>query len=92
MEHILKTEHHVWLAVKRGDKLFEVRKNDRLFQTGDTVILRKLEKDGFRFDRDPDAGRFSYQDLKFKIGLILQGGQYGIEPNYCVFQLEPSAS
>jgi hypothetical protein len=28
--------------------------------------------------------------LRFKIGWILQGGQFGIEPGYIVFQLEPT--
>lgn len=85
MEHILKTQHEVWLAVESGAKRFEVRKNDRCFQSGDTVILRKLEQGGYCYDT---VGRFETRDLKFTIGWILQGGQFGIEPGYCAFQLE----
>lgn len=90
MEHILKTTHEAWLAVESGAKRFEVRKNDRLFQTGDTVILRKLERDSVHFESAPGKGRFSTRDLTFRIGWILQGGQFGVEPGYCVFQLEPA--
>lgn len=91
-EHTLKTVGQVWDAVKAGQKRFEVRKNDRFFQSGDTVILRRLDDDGYHLATDPEKGRFSTRDLQFKIGWILQGGQFGIEPGYCVFQLEPIGS
>lgn len=78
--HHLKTIPDVWDAIERGEKRFEVRRNDRFFQRGDIVVLYRSEPYAL-----PD---FEEPTLKFKIGWFLQGGQYGIDPQYCVFQLE----
>lgn len=84
--HILETEATCWEAVERGEKRFEVQRNDRFFQRGDLVTLRKLTVDGKRY-----AGvGFQTIDITFRIGWILQGGQFGVEPGYIVFQLEPT--
>ena len=40
MEHELKVIEPYYSAVKRGDKTFEIRNNDRGFQQGDIVNLR----------------------------------------------------
>jgi hypothetical protein len=89
-EHVLKTLGTAWDAIKAGEKGFEVRKNDRFFQRGDVVVLRKLHEDGRHYATDPTSpSRFATLDLKFKIGWMLQGGQFGIESGYVVFQLEP---
>lgn len=80
-EHVLKTVGGAWDAVERGEKRFEVRRNDRFFQSGDTVVLRRIGDLGL-----PTPGA---RDLRFRIGWMLQGGQFGLEPGYCVFQLEP---
>lgn len=88
-EHILKTWPEPWHAVADKLKRFEVRKNDRCFQTGDIVILRRTKPDSSGFQRVeycPHTGRPF--DLRFRIGWMLQGGQFGIEPGYCVFSLE----
>lgn len=43
MEHELKTIPKYFNAVREGRKTFEVRKDDRNFQVGDTLNLRKYE-------------------------------------------------
>lgn len=86
IEHVLKTVGGAWDAVERGEKRFEVRRNDRFFQSGDTVILRRLRDGGFYVESDYNG---KTRDLRFRIGWMLQGGQFGLEPGYCVFQLEP---
>jgi hypothetical protein len=78
--HYLKTWPVYFRAVESGSKSFEVRRNDRGFQTGDTVILQYHDPD---FDMT-NASR----SITRKIGWILQGGQFGVEPGYCVFGLE----
>lgn len=85
--HILKTLGTVWDAIERGEKRFEVRRNDRFFQRGDIVTLRKMDETGRYYETG--ATRFTTLDISFRIGWMLQGGQFGIEPGYVVFQLEP---
>jgi hypothetical protein len=41
--HYLKTLPVYFDAVRRGDKTFEIRKNDRDFQTGDTLVLKEFD-------------------------------------------------
>lgn len=78
--HYLKTTAVCFDAVERGEKTFEVRRNDRLFQKGDTVVLERLDTNG----ETVELGR----ELQFRVGWILPGGQFGIEPGYVVFALE----
>lgn len=84
--HKLKTWPAYFDAVKSGAKTFEVRRDDRGFQRGDTVVLQ-------RFDPSGDIWhQYSFPDqletLTFRIGWILTGGQFGIEGGYIVFSLE----
>ena len=80
-EHILKTLPQYWDAVAAGAKTFEVRRDDRGFQKGDTVVLRRVDKDA------PWRFQHPHRDLRFTIGWILTGGQFGLEPGYVVFSL-----
>lgn len=86
--HELKTPARYFEAVERGDKTFEVRLNDRAFQTGDTITLAKMDNEGKCYET-PSGNRFEKITLKRKITYILQGGQFGIEPRYCVLGLGP---
>lgn len=77
--HELKTVARYYEAVVDGRKTFEVRLNDRAFQTGDIVRLVKVDEQGFYL-----GPPFS---IEKRITYILQGGQFGIEPRYCVLGL-----
>ncbi len=78
--HRLKTTDLYWDAIQRGEKTFEVRKNDRAFQTGDVLELLRVDQ----------AWPNHYGPvLRYRITYILQGGQFGIEPAYCVMGLGP---
>lgn len=92
--HKLKTWPTYWDAVARGEKLFEVRKNDRFFQAGDIVELIRLTRDDYGASYDMTYQGASTQlgepkTLRFRVGSVLQGGQFGIEPMFCVFSLLP---
>jgi hypothetical protein len=80
--HDLKTVDRYFDAVVAGSKTFEVRLNDRAFQTGDVIRLRKINDKGYYVD-------YTTAFADFRITYILQGGQFGIEPRYCVLGLGP---
>lgn len=63
--------------IRRKEKNFDVRRDDRGYQKGDTVILREWEPYG-------GSGTFTGNDEHRKIKFILTGGQFGIEPGYVV--------
>lgn len=69
--------------VKLGLKRFEIRKNDRFYQCGDILIMERVHKGKagslFKTTQEPP--------LRFVVGPILQGGQFGIEAGYCAFSL-----
>lgn len=68
MNHILKIWPQYFARVKDGSKTFEVRKNDRGFQKGDTVLL--AEWDPTIADNGESDG-FTGHHLEFKIGYVL---------------------
>lgn len=87
--HKLECWEQYFAVVASGEKTFEVRRDDRGFQRGDIVILQKAVKGiigGYDVERDI-KGNPTYE-LRRRIGWILTGGQFGIEPGYVVFSLE----
>jgi hypothetical protein len=76
--HELKTVQPYFDAVARQDKTFEVRKNDRPFAVGDALWLREWNLATARYG----AGYVR------RVSYILPGGQFGIEPGYCVLGLQ----
>ena len=46
-EHFLKILPEYYDAVKRGEKTFEVRFNDRGFEKGDVLVLAEWQDGGF---------------------------------------------
>lgn len=82
--HKLKTLDLYFDAVKAGTKTFEVRVNDRAFQTGDILVLERITKSGFY---TPSETPGQPVNIHKRITYLLQGGQFGIEPKYCVLGL-----
>jgi len=76
--HDLKTETAFFQAIERGDKTFEVRKNDRDFQRSDMVVLYET------VNGIPTGRKLAPMEIVY----ILHGGVYGIAPDYCVMQLK----
>jgi hypothetical protein len=87
-EHKLKTFSRYWDAVADGTKTFEVRLNDRAFQTGDILVLEKWNPDmGGSYEWDGGGYLAKPLAIRKRITYLLQGGQFGIEPRYCVLGL-----
>lgn len=97
--HVLKTHPPLFRAVRDGVKNFDVRKDDRAFQAGDTVEFKFHDPDmpgGFA-PAPPapwnDSGLNKSDVLtpiKRSVTFVLRGGQYGIEPGYVVLALAES--
>jgi len=75
MKHELKTESHYFDQVVRGIKKFEIRKNDREFESGDIVILKEVDL----------GGRETGEQRTVQIQYVFYGGQHGLSEDYCIF-------
>lgn len=81
--HTLKTLPPFFDAIARGDKTFEVRKDDRAFQAGDTLVLNHYDPE--KEDHPFAAPRINKPDsIVLRCTYVLRGGQFGIEPGYVV--------
>lgn len=79
MTHALKTWPEYFDAIVEGIKQFEVRKADRDFKVGETLLLQKF---------DPVTQKYSGQEIKMEITYILNGGSFGIEAGYVVMGIK----
>jgi uncharacterized protein YqfB (UPF0267 family) len=88
-EHKLKTWTRFWDAVHSGEKTFEVRKNDRAFQTGDILVLEQFDPDNNRYVMESYDILAKPKSVRKRVTFLLQGGQFGVEPGFCVLGLGP---
>lgn len=90
-EHILKCDKEIYDRVRSGEKTFDIRKDDRHFQTGDKVTLDPHRTNDGPFPMTapapPGYGEPTRTPLSFTIGFVLRGGQFGLEPGYVAFSL-----
>lgn len=81
MEHELKSWPKFFWDVVCGFKSFEVRRRDRPFKIGDVILLCEWDPATQIY-----SGRRSYKTITY----IQDGGQFGVEPDYCVLGLKPA--
>jgi hypothetical protein len=84
-EHTLKCWPNYFDAVERGEKNFEVRRDDRGFQKGDTIVLQRTLPDRLHVHDCDERG--NPIEIRRTISWVLTGGQFGIEPGYVVLAL-----
>lgn len=95
VEHKLKTWPVYYDAIERGEKPFEVRRDDRGFQKGDILVLQRTCPDRPTVVETVPASTDRAWDYRVKhemrrrITYVLTGGQFGIEPGFVVLGLEP---
>jgi ASC-1-like (ASCH) protein len=82
--HELKTWPEYFQAVARGDKTFEVRKNDRDFRVGDELLLKEYQPSYACLDREYYTGRVLHRYVSY----VLHGGNFGIEEGYVILGLQ----
>lgn len=102
--HDLKLQAEYWDAVASGEKCFEVRKDDRGFQRGDVLILRKYGNNetfvlsGNSYLSPPigkesrPTSRLQADTIWVEITYILTGGKWGIDCGYVVMGIKKIAS
>jgi hypothetical protein len=78
MRHELKTWPEYFEEVMKGNKPFEIRRDDRNYQIGDTLILQEYTMTNGYTDREVVA------DVTY----IFPGGSFGVEDGYCVMGLK----
>lgn len=79
--HELKCWPTPFAAIKRGDKTFEVRKDDRGYAVGDTLILKEFE---------PQSEYYSGEALTREVAYILKATPdefFGVKDGYVVMSI-----
>lgn len=77
--HNLKILHKYYTALTSGRKNFELRKDDRNYCVGDTLLLLEID----------DTGRYTGQGQLRKISYILRDcPEYGLLTGFCILGLQ----
>lgn len=79
MIHELKTWNEYFEAVFMGHKTFEVRKADRPFAKGDTLILKEW---------NPKTEQYTGREMARGVSYVLEGGQFGVEKGFVVMAIQ----
>lgn len=84
-EHELKTWPEYFEAVRKGEKPFEVRRHDRHFAVGDTLILQEFEPGTKTLGATPaKEGRYTGRRTDKYVTYVMDGGRFGLEPGFVV--------
>ena len=75
--HELKIIPKYFKDVVDGDKNFELRKNDRNFKVGDSLMLKEF-----------DHGAYTGDSGQVVVTYILVGGEYGLNKDYVILGIE----
>lgn len=82
--HDLKTWPTFFAAVKRGDKRFEVRRNDRDFGVGDVLLLHEWDPSLPSAHVLRSDGAYTGAVLRCSVTYVMPGGNFGLAPDFCV--------
>ena len=77
MKHDLKVWPPFFKDIERGNKTYELRKNDRGFELGDILELREY---------DPNKKDYTGNSTLRRVTYIMTSFQ-GLEPGYCIMSL-----
>lgn len=93
--HDLKCWPEFFDAIADGRKTFEVRKNDRGFQAGDRLVLRKYTPSGpfgptYLTSNDYAVAPDRAAAVEVEVTYVLSG--HGIEAGYVVMAIRPESA
>ena len=84
--HELKTDPVVFRAVVDGLKTYEIRKNDRGFSAGDTLILRETSVSGAEMAAGAPLEYTGRQHVA-QVSHVLTGPIYGLAAGWAILSL-----
>lgn len=80
MTHALKTWLGYFESQENGDKLFELRKDDRPYKVGDVFLSQEYNQ---------NKSEYTGKELTFRISYILRDVEFfGLKKGYCIIQLK----
>jgi hypothetical protein len=93
-EHELKCWPVGFDAVRRGEKTHEFRKDDRGFEVGDTLLLRRWVPKLDPYAPDEHCpGEYTGEELTVRVAFISRGGGcHGLPRGYCVMSIAPESA
>lgn len=83
VEHELKTWPRFFEELLRGNKTFELRRNDRDFQTGDDVIFKEWDEKLEDF-----TGRKLHRTITYVLRSEDISSKWGLQLGFCIFSFE----
>jgi Domain of unknown function (DUF3850) len=85
--HELKCWPPYFDDIETGQKLVDIRLDDRRFQVGDILFLREYVPPDRAWRGDIDADGFTGRTCQRQITHILSGGQFGLAEGYVALSL-----
>jgi hypothetical protein len=76
--HELKIWPGYFEEILKGNKTFELRENDRGFQTSDMLWLREF---------DPKTQAFTGRSLRKKVTYVLKGPAFGLASSFVIMSI-----
>ena len=89
-EHRLKLNNRYFDAVANGIKTFEIRRNDRDYKVGDTLVMKEVNDDGKRLTyADNNLGMNLDYEIKVAVTYILTHEDFpkGIPEGYIAMSI-----
>lgn len=81
MTHAVKTWMNFYSDQEKGNKMFELRKDDRPYKVGDFFLSQE-------FDSKSDT--YTGKEETYVISYILRNAEgFGLKEGYCIIQLVP---
>lgn len=81
MTHAAKTWLEYYELQEEGEKLFELRKDDRPYKVGDYFLSQEF---------DNEKNEYTGRELRYIITYILRDADFlGLKNGYCILQLKP---